>query len=528
MAIQYFRSKIKSLSALALFCTAISPLAGHAQEITLTSNDGALNIVGKFIEFSDDAYVVETALGRLQIKAGRVQCSGDACPRFDAPAADVVMVGSSTIAEGLMPFLVEGFAMSRNGVIESHSEADNVVTSSLVAEGGFGDPIGSFSIAASDSASAFAALREPTVKIGMSSRRIEPAEARQLRNFGAGNMIDVNQEHIVAVDSISVIVHPDNPIGVISMENLDLIFSGRVTNWSEIGGPDMPIKVYRREDGAGTQTVLEAVVFAASGRTMMEDAFVANSHDNMSSAVRNDPRAIGFIPTAFERGTKALALQGTCGITSSPTAFNAKTEEYPLQRRLYLYNRADNVDPTTQSFIDYAMSQEADVAVTKSGLFDLSIIQLPQDQQNGRVRSVLTDAVDPFEFGLARDMLLDMFEWNRLSTTFRFASGSARLDGKGQADLARLIDFLKSQPEGTEMSVVGFTDGDGAFGPNQRLSVGRAEQVLAEIQTAAGDQLSNINIQVKGYGELSPAACNDTLEGKRVNRRVEIWVRNPA
>lgn len=528
MAIRDYKQARKTLFAVAIASTAISPLAAYSQEITLTSNDGAINIVGNFIEFTDDAYVVETALGRLQIKAGRVQCSGDACPRFDAPASDVVMVGSDTIAEGLMPFLVEGFATSMNGVIESQDQDGNIVTSLLVAEGGFGDPIGSFSVASTDTAGAFAALRDPSVKIGLATRRIEPAEARQLRNFGAGNMIEVDQEHIVAVDSISVIVHPENPITTISIQNLDGIFSGRVTNWSEIGGPDMPITVYRSDDGSGTQAVLESVIFEASGRTMLDTAVVASSYDNMSSAVRNDPTAIGFIPTAFERGTRAVALEGSCGITSRPTAFNAKTEEYPLQRRLYLYNRADNVDATTRAFIDFAMSPGADEAVTKSGLFDLSIAEVPQDQQGGRVRSVLQNAVDPFEFGLAREMLLDMFEWNRLSTTFRFASGSARLDGKGQSDLARLIDYLKEQPEGTEMSVVGFTDGDGAFGSNQQLSVGRAEQVLAEIQAAAGDQLSNINMQVKGFGELSPAACNDTLEGKRVNRRVEIWVRTPA
>ncbi len=520
------REKRNSLIAVLMTSCALIPGALTAQEVTLTSNDGSINIVGDFVDLVDDYYIINSALGQLRVEAGRVQCEGDACPRADIPASDVVAVGSDTVGLGLMPFLIDGFATSKDGVIEQQKTDGDVVTSSLVGDGGFGDPIGTFSVSSTSSSDAFSGLREPTVKIGMSSRRILPAEARQLRNFGAGNMIDVSQEHVVAVDSISVVVNETNPIDTISIEDLDRIYSGSIRNWSEIGGPNAPIEVFTREAASGTASVFSERVFEISGRSISGVATEKTSNEDMAAAVRENPNAIGFVASAFERGTKPVALEGTCGLTSSPTAFNAKTEEYPLQRRLYFYNRADNVDPTTQAFIEYSLSGAADELIAKSGLVNLAVSTVPQDLQNGRMRAVLENAVDPFEFRLARDMLLEMFEWDRLSTTFRFASGSSRLDGKGQADLERLIDFLKTQPAGTQVSVVGFTDADGAFGSNQELSLGRAQQVANELLAAGGSDLANIDLSVKGYGELSPSACNDSLEGKRINRRVEVWMRS--
>ena len=518
--------KWNSVFAVLLASTALAPNLAAAQEVTLTSIDGSINIAGNLIEFVDDHYIIGTALGQLRVEAGRVQCEGEACPRPDIPASDVVAVGSSTVGIGLMPFLIDGFATANNGIVDSQTTDGDVVTSSLVADGGFGDPIGTFSVSSTSSADAFSGLREPTVKLGMSSRRILPAEARQLRNFGAGNLIEEGQEHVVAVDSISVVVNETNPVDTISLENLDRIYSGGITNWADLGGPNAPIKVFTQASDTGTAAVFSERVFSQSGRSIAGSAIQVSSNEEMATMVRSDPTAIGFVPSAFERGTKAVALAGTCGLTSAPTAFNAQTEEYPLQRRLYLYNRADNVDPTTQAFIEYATSSAADELIAKSGLVNLAVTTVPQDLQNGRMRSVLENAIDPFEFRLAREMLLEMFEWERLSTTFRFASGSARLDGKGQADLARLIDFLRDQPAGTQVSVVGFTDSDGAFGSNQELSLVRAQQVATEIAAAGGAGLSNIEFSVKGYGELSPSACNDTLEGKRINRRVEIWMRS--
>jgi len=121
-------------------------------------------------------------------------------------------------------------------------------------------------------------------------------------------------------------------------------------------------------------------------------------------------------------------------------------------------------------------------------------------------------------------MLLEMYQWDRLSSTFRFSSGSNNLDRKSELDLDRLVEYLQGQPEGTRISIVGFTDSDGVFNANRTRSEQRAQQVLAEIQTRANGTLSHIAFESQGFGELAPAGCNTDSDGKRIHRRVEVWI----
>jgi len=125
-----------------------------------------------------------------------------------------------------------------------------------------------------------------------------------------------------------------------------------------------------------------------------------------------------------------------------------------------------------------------------------------------------------------RDMLAKMVDYDRLSTTFRFRTGSSKLDERGLVDMARLSDYLKSQPEGSQVLFVGFTDDVGAFDSNRDLSAGRAQQVLTELQAYAGDALAGVSMDATGYGEIAPAGCNIAEEGRRINRRVEVWIKS--
>ena len=75
---------------------------------------------------------------------------------------------------------------------------------------------------------------------------------------------------------------------------------------------------------------------------------------------------------------------------------------------------------------------------------------------------------------------------------------------------------------------VGFTDSVGAFQSNRGLSERRAQQVLEELQAVAGDRIADIELASTGYGEVSPSACNVSEEGRRINRRVEVWISNQA
>ncbi len=514
-----------SMLALAIALVGALPFAANAAEVALKSADGTVNLSGEFIEFKDDSYVIRTALGDLRISASRVRCEGEACPKFDTTTADVKFAGSDTVGLGLMPLVLTGYASYLNAEASiTNTETEGQILASFVGDEGFGDEIGSYLVTSSSSGAAFSSLLSNEAQIGMSSRRIRPAEARELRDAGAGNMISPQQEHIIAVDSLVVITHPNNPITSVTLENLSRIYSGQVTNWSEVGGPDLPIKVINRQGGSGTRSVFETRVYGEAEIISGSDQVIAADNNEMAAMVNADEGAIGYVGYAFQRGAKALDLINECGIPTKPDSFSAKTEEYALQRRLYLYNRIDNLDDSARDFLSFATSKDADGVIAKSGFIDLGIKKREQSLDSDRARLMIETTTDPFEAGIMREMLALMPKFDRLSTTFRFKQGSSRLDEKGLIDMDRLIAYLEQEPEGSNVTLVGFTDSVGAFEANRNLAIERARQIAFDLQTRAGNRLDNINIEIAGFGEMAPSACNSSASGQAINRRVEVWL----
>lgn len=519
--------KTGTLCLLSIMGAAAIPTNVMAEDVTLRSSDGTVNLTGEFLEFADNAYVIRTPLGDLRISSSRVTCDGAACPVFEAAEADVQIAGSDTIGFGLMPLLMEGYAgyMDAAATINATNN-DTEILAELIGDGGFGDDLGSYLVSSTASGDAFKALLDNTAEIGMASRRIKPAEARSLRDAGAGNMVSPSQEHILAIDSLVVITHPENNVDALTMEQLRGIYSGEITNWSEVGGADMLITVVGQADGSGTRAVFEERIFGDAPAVISADALISESASVTSETVNSDAGAIGVVGYAFQRGAKPLTVVNECGIEMKPDAFSARTEEYALQRRLYLYNRADTLDEATASFLQYATSTDADGVIAKSGFIGLGIDRKAQTLDDGRAQSLLDPNADRYEAVFMRDMLSKMVDYDRLSTTFRFRTGSSKLDERGRIDMSRLASFLETMPAGTDVTFVGFTDSVGAFDANRQLSEGRAQQVLNELSSVAGDRLNGINMTSVGYGEIAPSGCNIDEEGRRINRRVEVWIKS--
>lgn len=538
--------KRKLLSTTASAICALSMIGGAAvaQDVTLRSTDGNVSLTGELVGLEGDSYIIRTARGELRVAAGRVECIGLACPSTQietvsettavaaapAPVASetIAIAGSETIGLGLMPLLLEGYAASIEGeALASELSDSRLSVTSLVSDGGFGDEIGRYVVDISDSNGAFDALINKSAQIGMSARRIVPDEARALRADGAGNMVSPSQEHIVGVDSLIVVTHPDNPVEALSLEQLGQIYSGVIKNWSEVGGKDQDILVIDRPERSGTRDVLAEVFQAEVVATISPlEVRIANNSNKAAELVRENENAIGFLGYAFQRGTKAVTLVNECGLPMVPDSFSARTEEYPLQRRLYLYNRADLSTDQIQDFVDFAASPDADPFIAKSGFIGLGIERRSLSSDAERTAMLTDPRVDEYEAPFMQEMLDTMASYDRLSTTFRFGTASSRLDERGRADMARLVDYLEEQPAGTEVLLVGFTDDVGPFDNNLGISQQRAEDAFAALRDAAGDRISGLNISTAGYGEIAPTGCNLDADGRQINRRVEVWVKS--
>ena len=121
-----------------------------------------------------------------------------------------------------------------------------------------------------------------------------------------------------------------------------------------------------------------------------------------------------------------------------------------------------------------------------------------------------------------------MTGYDRLSSTFRFRTGSSQLNERAPIDMARLTDHLKDAPQGTRVLFVGFTDSVGTFRNNQNLSERRAAAVMNTLQDVSAGALNNVQMASTGYGEIVPSACNINDSGREINRRVEVWISAPG
>ncbi|WP_208347818.1 substrate-binding domain-containing protein [Pseudaestuariivita rosea] len=516
------------MALLAISVFSLTAPVSHADRVLLEAPDGTVRFEGELIALNDTEYVLQTGAGSIRISRNKVNCTGAGCPTIEKPQADLVIRGSDTVGEELMPLLIEGYANQLDGSI-GRSTKVGADTTSLEVTNMFSsrEPVLVTEVQAAGSSTGLRALIENQADIAMSSRPARPSEVEAVAQQGRGNILNISQEYVIAVDSILTVISPDNFVNELSVQQVAEIFSGRIRNWSEVGGPNMPVTVYTRPATSGTRGVFEEKILEPVNFVMSPNAVVLGSNEEIAEAVTRDRGGIGYVGFASKRGTKPVDLIASCGLRMKATDFSAKTEEYLLERRLRLF--VDN-GPRTEherGLLDFAISSQADALIQKAGFIDLGIKVSSDPLDTNMLMQSALESNETQSLEALRRMLNDLNGAQRLSTTFRFETGSARLDNKSLRDVKRVVDYL-SQPQmqNREVIVAGYTDDFGKFDANARLSESRAFVALQTLlnHPDAGE-LRNMRVRSVGYSELAPVACNDTTDGQRRNRRVEIWIK---
>ena len=179
----------------------------------------------------------------------------------------------------------------------------------------------------------FAALQSKTTDLCDASRKAKPAEIAKCQVVFGGLR---PTEYKVALDGLSVYVNPESQLKELTLDQVKDIFSGKVKNWKDVGGPDAPITVYSRENSSGTyeffkEHVLKGGDFAASAQTMPGTAAIVQ-------AVVKDKNGIGYGGAAYGGGSKLLAIkkdESSPAIT--PTEETVVNGTYPIWRHIYVY-----------------------------------------------------------------------------------------------------------------------------------------------------------------------------------------------
>ncbi|MEY4580260.1 MAG: hypothetical protein RL701_4963, partial [Pseudomonadota bacterium] len=420
-----------------------------------------------------------------------------------APEIVLRLCGSNTVGDELVPSLVEAFLHTVGGEAparrrqgnDSDANAAKIISAQIDHK-----PLG-VEIRARGSATAFTGLAEGACDIGMASRAIDDAESAALRERGHGDMHATGSEHVLALDGIAVVVHPNNPVQKLDRDALHDIYTGKISDWSALGGTAGPIHVLARDDKSGTfdtfkHLVLGKDALASSAQRYEQSAALAD-------AVTSDPAAIGFVGFAAVRGAKALAVGEKGAVPMLPTRFTVATEGYMLSRRLYLYTLPKPRTPWVADFVSFALSRRGQEVVAKSQFIDLSV----------SANAVACDARCSARYSAT------VAKAQRVSVDFRFRSGSDELDTRANRDIDRFVSFLAEQTSNPKVLLLGFSDALGQTSANEKLSLQRAHAIERAL-TTRGIQPS----VVKGFGAEMPVASNNGAVGRQRNRRVEVWI----
>ncbi len=137
-------------------------------------------------------------------------------------------------------------------------------------------------------------------------------------------------ETIVAMDGLSAVVHPSNPLANLTIEQIRDIYTGKIKNWKELGGPDQLIVVISRDTNSGTYESFETLVM--NKEKMGEKVEYVGSNGAIRQRVMSTPAAIGYVGLAFVDGVKSLTVNG---VEATPATVTSK--KYPIARPLYMY-----------------------------------------------------------------------------------------------------------------------------------------------------------------------------------------------
>ena len=215
------------------------------------------------------------------------------------------------------------------------------------------------------SGTGISALINGTTDICEASRSMKDAEKKQLAEKAGAPPI----ETVVAKDGLSVYVNDSNPLNELTMAQLKAIFTGKVTSWKEVGGPDAKIIPYLRENSSGTyvffkEHVLENADYTPRAQAMPGTAAVVN-------AVAKEKFGIGYGGAAYAKGIKVLKIKKddkAAGIL--PADKTIKDGTYPLSRPLFFYTRS-KPSGEIKGFVDWVLGAEGQGIVTKVGYFPI-------------------------------------------------------------------------------------------------------------------------------------------------------------
>ncbi len=252
-------------------------------------------------------------------------CTGGGAPSGGELSGEITVAGSTTV-QPLAEVLGEAF-------MASHPQVRVTV------QGG-GSSVGVKSAG------------EGTVDVGMASRPIKDSELQEFPDL---------QIFTIARDGIAIVTNPDVPVDELTKDQVREIFAGDITNWSEVGGPDVPIVVISREEGSGTRDAFEEMVMG-EGALIVDTAILQPSNGAVRTTVSTTPDSIAYLSFGYlDQSVKTVAIDGV-----EPTEANAASGAYPVVRPLNMLTKGEPGE-LAGAWLEFILSAEGQELVTDEG-----------------------------------------------------------------------------------------------------------------------------------------------------------------
>ena len=390
--------------------------------------------------------------------------------RAAQPERTIVIKGSDTIGATLGPAWARGLEKTQPGL---HVKVD-----------------------ALGSSTGFVGLIDGSADVAMSSRAVRTEELAFAERLGVQL-----REAVVAYDGVAVIVHPDNPLRKLDIEELARVFAQRVTSWKDLSGADAPIHVLGRPSYSGTHSFLSERMLAALGPGGGFGPTVESieSTKDVVARVANDVNAIGYVSVG-QMGPSVRALSVANGPRDSavtPTSDSIRDGSYPISRPLFLYSRADS-EYAARAWVDYALSPAGQTLVESSGFVPIQ---------------------SPLTSSLAAEVPAPHVDAADVARVF-FDPGSSTIETSSRPELLAAAAALRS---GKTALVVGHADSQGKREDNERLAQSRADAVARQLRRY-GKEPGSVSVEVAAASH--PLASNTTADGRKSNRRVDIIIQS--
>ncbi|MCK5832234.1 phosphate ABC transporter substrate-binding protein [bacterium] len=204
-----------------------------------------------------------------------------------------------------------------------------------------------------------AAIIDGTCDIANSSRDIKTKEITTAKGKGVNPT-----DHIVAWDGIAIVIHPNLTIKGITIERLRDIYTGKISNWKALGGPNKNIIVVSRDVSSGTFEVFKEKVL--EGGSVRDDALKLASNQAVSTTISTTPFSIGYIGLGYlNNKVKAIQVNGI-----DATAASAKSGTYPIVRSLHMFTNGE-AKGIAKQYIDFVLSSKGQEIVTEMGFISI-------------------------------------------------------------------------------------------------------------------------------------------------------------